>query len=343
MTDQKNPRAKRAEPWKNEHCVWHYPRKESTWKKLREGQITATAAAALFGVSPYMTAYELYQVLTGTLSVEIGENERMTWGKRLEPVIAAGICEDNGWNIVDARRYMFAISTICDHMAASPDFLIEDPARPELGVGLLEIKNVDKFVALDSWEDEEAPAHIEFQLQHQMGATGLKWGAVGALVGGNSVRTIERTHDAEVIGEIMRRINDMCQRVAERREPSPDWLKDYDTIRAVYRDAEPAKSFDLDNPAPDSAFDVDVLQTLIANAHEKNVAAKLADDDKKRAQSELLHYIGDTETVFGESWKVSATTTHKAAYVAEFKETSFRNLRVTKRTPKAEKPANKGN
>ena len=149
---------------------------------MRDGDITATAAAALFGVCPYMTPFDLFHRLAGTVRVEFEENERMTWGKRLQGAIAKGICADNGWKIVASHAFLYARSKRLPGVACSPDYIIEDPAHPELGYGCLEIKNVDLFVGLDDWSDGEAPPHIEFQLQQQIGVCGFKWGVIGGLI-----------------------------------------------------------------------------------------------------------------------------------------------------------------
>jgi putative phage-type endonuclease len=316
---------------------WFWPRTEAGWHKLRKPDITATAAATLFGVSPYMTPFDMFHRMRGTVEVVIEESERMRWGKRLQNAIAEGVCEDNGWEIVDAHPFLYARSKVYPGVGASPDYIIRDPANPERGLGGLEIKNVDRFVAMDDWTDEEAPPHIEFQAQHQMAATGLRWDVIAGLVGGNSVRQYVRDRDEEVIAELVARCADMHRRVKENDHPAPDFLADYDTIRALYRNATPTKSFNLDIPDPDSELDAAQLEKLIKAKYDADIAAKLADEDKKRCAAELLHYIGDTETIFGEKWKVGATTTHKEAYTVNYPATSYRNLRVSIPKPKGSK------
>ncbi|WP_062114033.1 YqaJ viral recombinase family nuclease [Aureimonas sp. AU40] len=306
---------------------WFWPRKESTWHKLRAGDITATSAAALFGVSPYMTPFDLFHRLTGAVEVVIEETERMLWGKRLQNAIADGICEDKGWRIVDASLFLYARSIAFPGMGASPDYIIEDIARPERGLGCLEIKNVDKFVGMDEWTDTEAPVHIEMQVQHQLEACDLGWGAIGGLIGGNTPKVYERERDREVGEEIGRRCVEMLDRVKRSDAPDPDFLADYDTIRTLYRNATIGKQLDLDEA---DRFESDRVLALIEAASAASVAAKHADEDKKRAQAELLVAIGDNERVIGRGFKVSAGTTHKSEQTVVMRATSFRNLRITK-------------
>jgi putative phage-type endonuclease len=311
---------------------WFKPSTERAWLALRKSDITATQAAALFGVSPYQTPFDLYHQLAGTLRVEFEENERMRWGKRLQSAIARGICKDNGWKIIDGHRFLYARSKDHPGLGCSPDYIVFDPARPALGYGCLEIKNVDFFVGKDDWAEDEAPPHIEFQLQHQIGVCGFSWGVIGGLVGGNTVKLFERQADAEVIEKIFTAAREMRERVARGEPPAPDYLKDYETLRALYRNAEPGKSINLDQPEPD--VDRDKLTKLIEAAHEAEAAAKKADDLKKATRAELLDFLKDTETVFGAGWKVSATTTHRSASVVNYPATTYRNLRITQPKPK---------
>lgn len=319
----------------SEAAEWFKPRTERAWLKMRDGDITATAAAALFGVCPYMTPFDLFHRLAGTVRVEFEENERMTWGKRLQGAIAKGICADNGWKIVASHAFLYARSKRLPGVACSPDYIIEDPAHPELGYGCLEIKNVDLFVGLDDWSDGEAPPHIEFQLQQQIGVCGFKWGVIGGLIGGNRPHVFRREADAEVIDAIFDAADAMQKRVTANEPPPPDYLKDYQTLRTLYRTAEPGKSIDLDRLDESEGVDAEGLQALIEAKYEADIAAKLADEDKTRAAAALLDALKDTETVFGAGWKVSATTTHRSASVVNYPATTYRNLRVSK--PKASK------
>ncbi len=315
---------------------WQKPRTEAKWLKLREGDITATAAAALFGASPYMTPFDLFHRLAGNMKVEIQESERMLWGKRLQDSIAAGICEDNGWRIVEGHPFLYARSKALEGMAASPDYIIEDIARPELGYGSLEIKNVDYFIAKDDWSDEESPPHIELQLQHQLAVCGFSWGAVGGLIGGNSSKVFRRDADAEVIAAIFEAAREMFDRIKRNDAPSPHYGKDYETLRTLYKHATIGKIINLDFP-DDAETDVEKLTALIDQKYNADIAAKLAKEDAQRASAELLDFIKDAETVLGNGWQVKAGTTHKDGYTAVFKPTTYRTIRVFKPKPKKEK------
>lgn len=67
------------------------PASREDWLALRREDVTSTSSAALFGLSPYCTEYELYQQKLGALTDEITPNERMTWGTRLQDAVALGV------------------------------------------------------------------------------------------------------------------------------------------------------------------------------------------------------------------------------------------------------------
>lgn len=218
---QKESFGRQRFPFSN--ALWFRPKTESDWLRLRETDVTATDSAALFGVSPYATPYELFHVKAGNLKVDFKENTRMLWGKRLQRAIADGICADYGWKILSAHPFLYVKSPHYVGMGASPDYIIHCPAR---GVGLLEIKNVDKWVGKEEWADEESPVHIEFQIQHQLECSGLSWGAIGGLIGGNETKVFIRERDREVGREIGNRVTDLWRRVRDNDPPGADYLKD---------------------------------------------------------------------------------------------------------------------
>ncbi len=50
---------------------------------MRVQDITSSEISALFGLSPYKTAFELYHEKRAGEVMRIEENTRMKWGKRL--------------------------------------------------------------------------------------------------------------------------------------------------------------------------------------------------------------------------------------------------------------------
>ena len=339
-------------------ALWNNPKTEPEWHALRADDVTATDAAALFGLSPYCTLFELFHRKAGSIKVEFEETERMLWGKRLQDAIADGICEDRGWRILNRDPFLYARSMRFPGMGASPDYIVLDPVR---GVGTLEIKNVDKFIAKDDWSDDEAPVHIEFQLQHQLECTALPWGAVGGLIGGNETRVFIRERDEEVGIEIGNRVTELWRRVREGDPPAPDYKVDGDTLKRLYRHAEVGKVIDLADPKHEAiaarvlalceAERVAVAKKKMAKEDRENAqsvlrqvladlcaaeieaaqGAKAAANDDEAAKAELLDTVREYERVIGiPGFKFSAVTVHTAERTQVVRENSYRKLTVTK-------------
>lgn len=206
---------------------------KAQWLNERLKDITSTEVSALYGLSPYISEFELFhQKREGTI-VNIDENERMKWGTRLESAIAHGAAEDNGWEIEKFNVYM---RDNASRMGSSFDFKVMSwKDGPMQGVGILEIKNVDSLQYARNWTDDgegniEAPDHIELQIQHQMEVADLEWTALVPLVGGNTQKLILRKRDRTIGADIAARVQDFWQRVADNNVPTPDYTKDADFI-----------------------------------------------------------------------------------------------------------------
>ena len=72
------------------------PEDNKHWLQLRTRDVTSTEVSALFGLNPWMTEFELWHNKKSQAVIEIEDNERMKWGRRLEDPIAQGVAEDTG-------------------------------------------------------------------------------------------------------------------------------------------------------------------------------------------------------------------------------------------------------
>mgnify|MGYP006266663863 CR=1 FL=1 len=211
---------------------------QADWLAQRSRDITSTEVSALFGLSPYLTEFELFHRKRANEPVVVPENERMRWGKRLEAVIAHGVADDEGWQISHADYY----ARIADlRLGSSFDYEVRQPEG-----GLMEVKNVDSMQFRTKWIDEgdtlEAPEHIELQIQHQMEVADRDYCILVALVGGNRVRWVRRNRDRSIGSQIRDRVAEFWNSVAANEAPSPDYSRDADyivkSIRNSARDGE---------------------------------------------------------------------------------------------------------
>lgn len=296
-----------------------YPTSQDGWLQMRTKDVTSTESPALFGLSPYVTEFELYHRKIDGLVVSIADNDRMKWGRRLEEPIARGVADDNGWNIRKLSCYARHEKA---RMGASFDF--EIVAHPD-GPGILEVKNVDFLQFRDNWiddgENSEAPAHIEIQLQHQLEVMDRDWGCIVALVGGNTPKPIIRKRDRYVGALIVKRINDFWEAVDNRRQPAPVWPDDATFIARRFDFAEPGKLMDARQNTD--------MASLCAEYAEAGIRKKQAAEDKEVAKAKLLQMIGDHEKAICDGYSISAGMIGPAT--VQYERKAYRTFVVTKK------------
>lgn len=269
------------------------------WLNARHQDITSTEVAALFGLSPYMTEFELFHRKREAAPVQFEDNDRMRWGRRLEDSIAAGAAEDNGWTIRARNIYQRDAEA---RIGSSFDYTIV--SHPD-GPGLLEVKNVDGLVFRNTWtvNDDgtiEAPEHIELQVQHQLEVADYEWAVIVALVGGNDIKILHRKRERE-IGQVIRaRVKQFWDRVERNDPPAPDYMADAEFIaRTLRRNADADKVIEAN----------ETLDELIARyMHVSKEAADL-DRLKDSVKAEILMVIGDAGKILSTHGTVNCTTT----------------------------------
>ena len=202
---------------------------QEQWLGERAKDVTSTEVSALYGLSPYLTEFELFHNKRDNVIVRIEPNERMRWGNRLESAIAHGVAEDQGWDISKLNVYARDPAA---RIGSSFDFKINSSSD---GPGILEVKNVDWLQYQRNWIDDgagniEAPEHIELQIQHQMEILDYSWTALTVLVGGNEQKVVLRNRDREIGADIRQRVAAFWERVQTNTAPSPDYTADAEFI-----------------------------------------------------------------------------------------------------------------
>ena len=283
------------------------------WLEARTKDITSTEVSALFGISPYITEFELWHRKKDQTVVEIEENERMKWGTRLQDSIAAGIAEDNKWTVRRMDEYM-RIPEL--RIGSSFDFSIEPN-------GLLEIKNVDGLIFKQQWlEDEEgnleAPLHIEIQVQHQLAVCGRDFAYIGALVGGNNVVLLKREKNQKIIDGIFKKVAEFWKSVEADNPPPPNFETDASFICDLYANAEPGKVVDVRDDA--------ALHGLAAKHKEIADNVKMLSKEKEAIKAQILSMIGDSEKAIGNGFSITAGMVGECPI--QYVRKAYRNFRV---------------
>lgn len=270
---------------------------EEAWLAERQRDVTSTESAALFGMSPYTTAFELWHRKRSGTAPEFKQSTRMFWGNKLEAAIAHGIAEEQGWTIRPMKEYMRDPDA---RMGSSFDFVITSLGEPVH----LEIKNVDYLAFRDGWIEHEdgsieAPEHIEMQVQHQMAVSGFPRAFIGAFIGGNRSVVIERERDEDVIRAIRAKVAEFWRTVDAGVEPSPVMPEDAAAMIRLHQYAEPGKILDASSD--------EEIASLVEAYRQASAAEKNATEDKEAAKARLLAAIGDAEKVLLPGYTVSAS------------------------------------
>lgn len=303
------------------------PRDQQHWLELRTHDLTSTDIAALFGISPYCTPYELWHRKRDRINVQFDENERMKWGTRLQDAIAAGIGEEHDWSCRRQTAY-FRLPDI--RLGTSIDFTAIENSEKDSIIFLLEIKNVDSLQFLKEWiknekGNYEAPYHIEIQVQHQLLVTGHPFGYIGVLIGGNRLELIKRTADKKVHDAILLKAAEFWRSIDENNPPSPDMEADAGFISKLYGYAEPGKLIDIsqDTGLKDLADEYTKLKGVIKD-HDKRCES---------IKAEVLMKIGDAEKAIHPTFSISAGVI-APTWIEAYERKGYRNFRIT---PKKEK------
>ena len=162
------------------------------WHAARANGLGGSEIGAVLGLSPYDSMFSLYHRKKGMLA-DKAVNAQMSWGTRLEPVIAAKFLEDH-------PEYIPCGSSTYRHadrpwQIANPDLLLEPDhdchlvcEGDVLPPALLEVKTA---MFADEWGpagSDVIPARYRCQVLWYLDVMGLDLGYVAVLISGSDYR-----------------------------------------------------------------------------------------------------------------------------------------------------------
>lgn len=145
----------------------------AAWLEERAKGVGSSEVAAILGVSPYMTPYELWEKKSlGKEGKEDDTNLRFAIGHDLENRVATTFEAVTG-NVIDkgTEGDFIVYDTEAPYMRVSPDRYFTDKVTGETGI--LECKTTTRPIDTDN-----IPMQYFCQVQYQMGVTGLKTAAL---------------------------------------------------------------------------------------------------------------------------------------------------------------------
>ena len=159
------------------------------WKECRmhgpKGDIPYTVGgsdvAAIFGVSPWMTPLELWNIKKGKMKPPVKANaNQLEMGHLLEPIAAFWYAKKTGNHVYeDTNLYQHA-----DFPFALANFDRRFTRKDDGEPGILECKSCT-FHKADEWADGAIPLYYEFQLRFYLSVADVQIGSFSALWGNN--------------------------------------------------------------------------------------------------------------------------------------------------------------
>lgn len=196
------------------------------WLKYRQGGIGSSDAAAVLGISPYSTAFEVYESKVGEVKDEVG-NFITDIGNKFEPMIRRVVEEENFERfpaaMVRHEKFPFLMASL-DGENETKDIICE-------------IKVMGEGPWRAAKEKKEIPEHYKAQMNHQLGVSGAKKCIFAALlyekgmkeVDPQKVVMIDFYPNQQVIADQMKKIIDFWHEHVVARVPPKDEKK-YETL-----------------------------------------------------------------------------------------------------------------
>jgi len=272
---------------------------EASWLEKRKGYITSTQISALFGLSTYNTAFELYHISRGNIEQEFKENNFMLFGKIIEQPICEMInIEHPDWEIAPFDVFAYDDD---DKIGSSFDRIVMIDGKKYL----LEIKSISygeykKKFTEHSADDIEASPHYECQMATEMELVkddGFH-GVVMAIfiLDTREMKYLFRTHDAEMGAALRQSVRDFW---ALEEQPEPDYAMDKSIIARVC----PALNPDLQMDATKN----NRITELAAQYKTSKELVKQEDKAADAAYAELLILLKDARYAWTNGHKISVS------------------------------------
>ena len=241
----------------------------TAWLKARRAGIGASDIAAIMGISPYSTPFQVWASKVAELPDD-NPTEGMKWGRILENVI---LDEWGKQNRPVRGRDQLIRSTDVPMMMATLDGITTTPEGHKPAVA--EAKNCSK------WGWDSIPEYYIAQVQWQLAVTGFNIGYLIVLFGGRHLETFEIEADNDYqTAQILAAGN--FWKLVEANEPPPVEADDNPLMSSLW----PYHTEQAVEVGPDVAIEL----------YEARSAAKTADERKATAEASVKVILGDADT-----------------------------------------------
>ncbi|MBA3756083.1 MAG: YqaJ viral recombinase family protein, partial [Nitrosomonas sp.] len=195
----------------------------------RTKYIGGSDTAAIIGVSPWKSAFMLYQEKTGEYREEVTPAKQKIFnrGKRWEPIVIEMLMdelEDRGHDVTIIGRNNRYKDPEYDFLAAEIDLELVVDGKIING----KMKTVHPFAAKDWGEEgtDEIPIYYTSQVLHGQMVTQKDQTIVAALIGADDLRVHFVNRDEEMIQIIRAKEIEFWHRIQNRESPEPTTADD---------------------------------------------------------------------------------------------------------------------
>lgn len=190
----------------------------------RQGYLGGSDAAAILGISPYKSPYQLYMEKVGEWQEEIDEKRERIFarGRRLEPIVVDMLVDElksDGHDVEVIERNQRYTDPELDYLRSEIDVELVIDGEEING----EIKTVTPFAAKEWGEQgtDEIPLHYTAQVLHGLMIKPRKRAIVAALIGADDLRVHFVDRDQDAIDMIRKKEIEFWNRIVNREPPDP--------------------------------------------------------------------------------------------------------------------------
>lgn len=241
----------------------------------RQRYLGGTDVAALFGLDPRKTAWDVWAFKTGCVETRAREESPMQAGK----VFESGVIDWAQGELGPVIKNQVRVAHDCDApLRAQIDAIVRDSGEP------VEAKTAGLFGPLNpAWGEpgtDQIPDHYLIQVHVQMIVTGAEIAHVPAFLGGRGFQMYHVQRSQRLAGEIVERAARFWQDHVLPGIPPSDVVPSLDVVSRLRR--EPGKL-------------VAVNASRIARYMESQKARLDAEKAEETAKAALLAELGDAE------------------------------------------------
>jgi putative phage-type endonuclease len=184
---------------------------KALWLEERRKGIGGSDVAAIMGLSPWKTAYQVYQEKRKEVE-DWGGNSLTDWGKRMEPAIRQWYSDETGRDVRLPDKIMYHPQH--PFMLASLDGFTDDGR-------VVEIKTARSGKNWGEPETNQIPDYYAVQVHHYMTITGFQVADIPVSIAGGSPSLYIVEADKEISEMIIEACAKFWERVQSGNPPDP--------------------------------------------------------------------------------------------------------------------------